>query len=308
MGERILIVDDGPGLAGLLEDALRPDDVEVTVVEHSAAARDAVKSLHPDLVVLDVPMNGLAGFAICSELRAEVAGLGIIVVSERADPRDRVAGLTAGADDYLTRPFEPEELVARVRSALRRGRGLRRHSPLTGLPGPFDVDHELSALVGQPGAGFALLLADLDHFKAFNDRYGYARGDEAIAATASLLSAQLDQVTSTPSFLGHLGGDDFAVIVEPAAVAELGDAIVGGFDQLAGELHDPADVRNGFIECETRLGTVTRGPLLSISIGVASNFLRPLLSAAQATTIAAEMRQVAKSVPGSAWRVDRRRS
>jgi diguanylate cyclase (GGDEF)-like protein len=233
----------------------------------------------------------------------------IIMLTARTLPTERIRGLTSGADDYLAKPFHPEELAARVRTRLHRASQLRSVSPVTRMPGNFDIVRELDLLTSTDDVPFALVHADLDYFKAYNDHYGFLRGDDAIRATARLIESSVAAVApSMPRFAGHIGGDDFAVIVAPDVVDTLCRTIVDGFDEMVAGLYDAPDRARGSIEVCDRRGNVHRFAFLTISLGVVCSTVRKIRSASEASSIANEMKQLAKSIPGSVWKIDRRRA
>ncbi len=308
MAERIIVVNDDPGP---LRTALAAGGFEVAAARDVPAALDLLAGSQPEVVVVDLRLDGLDGFAACSELRrnAPAPGLGIIVLSESSSPRERAAGLTAGADDWLAKPVEADELLARVEALVRRARELRSRSRLTGLPGPFDLDVLLSTLLARPDERFALALVDLDRLGAYNARYGYEQGDRAIAELGRLLEDCLLAVDSRRRFLAHLGTDHFAVVVDAEAVGLLLDEVMERFtSEVVPRLHSDRELAAGVFPVPSRRGEPALVPLLAVSAGVATNAHRPLTSAAQASAIATEMRLLAKMVPTSAWRADRRRS
>ena len=312
MPERILVVDDEADIARLLEMNLSAEGFEVqSATEASAAARHAAE-FRPDLVLLDVNMPGLDGLAVARALRSDAltASAGIILVTAKASLDDRLVGLAAGADDYITKPFDLDELISRVRAALRRSKQLRGVSPLTGLPGNFEILRQIEVMLldaAKGGPAFVLVHADLDNFKGYNDHYGFVRGDEAIKATAELLLEVVGEVVGRPRFAGHVGGDDFALIL-PAAVAEtVAESVVRRFDQMVPTLYDPEDWARGSVPHTGRDGTPREQPFLAISLGMASTDTRPFSSPVEMAAVATEMKQFAKQHIGSAWRIDRRR-
>jgi diguanylate cyclase (GGDEF)-like protein len=263
----------------------------------------------PDLVLLDMMMPGIDGYEVTKRLRHDprTATASIIMLTARALPADKVLGLTAGCDDYIVKPFDPQELVARVQSALRRSRQMREVSPLTGLPGNFQIAHELERLVADQSNDFAVLYADLDDFKAYNDHYGFMRGDEAIRATGRLLTDSLARNRTSPSFAGHIGGDDFVLVTAAEKAEPLAQDIVRNFDVMAPSLYDQDDRQRGYIEVPDRRGVLHHYPFLSVSIGVASGAVRPIRSQWEASSVASEMKAVAKRKVGSSYEIDRRR-
>ena len=246
---------------------------------------------------------------MCRRLRKDprTASVGIIMLTARNLPEDRVAGLEAGADDYVDKPFDIDELNARVRTSLRRARQLRATSPLTGLPGNFEIERRIDERLVDDRP-FALLHIDLDDFKAYNDHYGFLRGDRAIYLTSEIISGAAAEVGDTETFVGHIGGDDFAVLCDPEVAEPLAAEIVRRFDDHVPLLYDPDDRARGGITVIDRMGTSHDHPFLTLSVGVASTDVRPFHTAAEAAAVAVEMKRFAKGVPGSVWRIDRRRA
>jgi PleD family two-component response regulator len=306
-GERLLVVDDDPFIARLLEIELKAAGYEVRVASDGQQALTQAQEECPDLVLADVMMPNMDGFELTRRLRQDsrTAGVSIIMLTARGLSADKLEGFAIGADDYIVKPFDTPELLARIRGVLRRSKDQRTASPLTGLPGNIRIEDEIDARVEQ-GQHFAILYADLDSFKAYNDHYGFLRGDQAIQATARLIEDATRETAGDVSFVGHVGGDDFVIVVQPEQAAPVAEAIVAAFDGGVGEWYDAEDRANGYIELMNRRGELERFPLLTISIGVASTEKRSFHHYAEAVAIATEMKQYAKGLPGSAWAADRR--
>jgi len=306
-GESLLVVDDDPFIARLLEIELRAAGYDVRVASDGALALAAAQERCPDLVLADVMMPNMDGFELTRRLRQDprTAAVSIIMLTARGLSADKLEGFAIGADDYIVKPFDTPELLARIRGVLRRSRDMRAQSPLTGLPGNIRIEEEIDRQVDE-GTPFALLYADLDHFKAFNDHYGFMRGDQALQATAAMIEEVARDVTSGVSFVGHVGGDDFVIVVTPETAAVVAQAIVERFDRDAASYYDPEDRDRGYIEVTNRRGELQRFPMLTISIGVASTERRGFQHYAEAVAVATEMKQFTKGSPGSSWAMDRR--
>lgn len=306
--ETVLVVDDDVDIARYVELNLSLEGFAVHVAHDGEDAVAKAMATGPDVVLLDVMMPGLDGYEVCRRLRsdARTSHAAIIMLTAKTLSADTVLGLTAGADDYIAKPFDPPELVARVRAALRRARQLRDVSPLTGLPGNSEISRRIEDLIAD-GTPFALAHADLDSFKAFNDRYGFARGDMAIRATAAVLSEAVTSAGGNVCFIGHVGGDDFVLLVEPDRAETLCKTVIERLDEMAPSLYDPADAANGYIEVDDRRSHRHRVGIMTISIGVATTANRPLESLAHASAIATEMKHAAKLERTSAYRIDQRR-
>jgi diguanylate cyclase (GGDEF)-like protein len=306
-GERLLVVDDDPFIARLLEIELKAAGYEVRVASDGAQALEAAQEDCPDLVLADVMMPNMDGFELTRRLRQDsrTAGVSIIMLTARGLSADKLEGFAIGADDYIVKPFDTPELLARIRGVLRRSKDQRTASPLTGLPGNVRIEDEIDARVEQ-NREFAILYADLDSFKAFNDHYGFLRGDQAIQETARVIEDASIAATDGEAFVGHVGGDDFVIVVQPEQAAPVAEAIVAAFDAKVGEWYDAGDRANGYIEVMNRRGELQRFPILTISIGVATTEKRTFHHYAEAVALAPEMKQYAKGLQGSAWAADRR--
>lgn len=309
MADAVLIVDDDADIRRFLGLTLRHDGFEVHEAVDAEDALDRARSIDPDVILLDVMMPGVDGYEVCRRLRADprTQETPVILLTAKGRAEDKIRGLDVGADDYVVKPFDPEELVARVNSVLRRSRALRDVSPLTGLPGNKRIDAELRKLVAEPGHGFAVLYADLDDFKVYNDHYGFMRGDEVLRYTAEVVRTALERHPSAQNFLGHLGGDDFIAVTAPDQVDDVCEDICRRFDEGILEFYDEEDADRGYVEAVDRYGARRKVSPVSISIGVATTAHRDLQTQWEISAVATEMKHLAKGGEGSGFEVDRRR-
>jgi diguanylate cyclase (GGDEF)-like protein len=299
----ILVADDDPDILRFVELNLRLEGYEVLTAANGEEALVVANERVPSLVILDVMMPKVDGYEVCQQLRndSRTSGVCIIMLTAKSMSADKVLGLTAGADDYISKPFDPMELVARVKTTLRRTREMRAVSPLTGLPGNVQIETDMQRRVGA-GEIFAVLWLDLDNFKAFNDRYGFIRGDKAINYLANVLR----EAVVDDQFIGHIGGDDFVVLTSAEDVEQLCQSIVARFDKDVKDLYDPEDAERGTVVVTDRLGRELEYPLLSVSIGAATNEHRPVEDYRELVEIATEMKSFSKKRPGSVYAIDRR--
>jgi diguanylate cyclase (GGDEF)-like protein len=308
MAERILVVDDEVDIAAVLEINLSAEGFDVEVANDPKTALGRVSDFRPDLILLDINMPGMDGLEVTRLLRSDAltASTSIILLTAKSSVDDRLVGLAAGADDYITKPFDLDEVVSRVRAALRRAHHLRGVSPLTGLPGNFEILRQLEVLLSE-AATFALIHADLDNFKAYNDHYGFVRGDDAIRKTAEVLMEAIADVTGRPRFVGHVGGDDFALLLPADEVEQVADHVVAHFDAVAPSLYEVDDWSAGSVSIVGRDGVIRAHGVLTVSLGIATTAHRPFESPVEMAAVASEMKHFAKRSPGSTWRIDRRR-
>ena len=306
MTGRVLVADDDRDIARFIEINLAAEGFDVEVVHDGQAALDAAVREPPDLVLLDVMMPKLDGVEVLRRLRATAttAALPVVLLTARSLSADRVVGLTAGADDYIVKPFETLELVARVRTTLRRTADVRSASPLTGLPGNHRIEAEIARRAAA-GVPYAVCHADLDEFKSFNDAYGFLRGDQLLLMLAGCLQSSVAAAGEAAPFLGHVGGDDFVVVCEPEHAELLARRAADCFDSGVGSHYDPADRERGFLDVLDRRKDLRRHPIVSVSIGIGFS-RRGTRDHRAVVAAAAEMKTWAKAQPGSVVGLDRR--
>ena len=305
----VLVADDDARIRAYLDSTLELAGYEVLHAEDGVEAVRTARERTPDVVILDVVMPRMDGLEALRRLRddARTSHLPVLLLTARAQRTDAIEGLDAGADDYITKPFDAEELVARIRAALRRASQQRTRNPLTGLPGNESILADLSLRLAKQQP-FALLYVDLDQFKPFNDHYGFLRGDDALRALARLLYEVQDEFDHEDSFVGHVGGDDFVFVVPPELAESVATRICHRFDEIAPALYDEDDRAAGSIEVADRRGVPQRFELLSLSIGIASTDRRDFAHQGEVVATATEMKRYAKSRgrAGSTYAFDRR--
>lgn len=310
---RVLVVDDDNNLRTIIATNLELEGFDVVSASGGEEALDHLRKQPVDLVLLDVMMPQMNGYELARTIRdhpdPKVSLVPIIMVTAMSDTEDKLSGFTAGADDYITKPFGPEELLARVRAKIRRVQVDASLSPLTRLPGNLLIESKLRARL-ESGAPFAVLYLDLDSFKAFNDVYGFTNGDEAIKLVARIATDVVHRLGTHDDFVGHIGGDDFVVATVPELAEVIAQAIIAAFDPAIRALYSPQDLKQGYIETRDRRGAIKRFPMMALSIAIISNEKRPFLNYAQIGEAAAELKGHAKSRHrrGSVYVKEKRRS
>lgn len=278
----------------------------VYVDDADALLARALRS-RPATVVLDARgPDSRRVVAACARLKRD-SFTGIVpTVALTDDPATaRVEALDAGADEVLAPSIDTGEARARLTALLRRsGRDTDVH-PTTRLPGTVEIEAELDRRIAT-GELFATCYADLDHFKEFNDRYGYNEGDRVIRVLALVLHDVVKGLCGERGFVGHIGGDDFIFVVPNEFATEACETVVETFEALVPFQYTEADRRAGYYFGKDRRGHLHRVPLMSVSIGVVTNERRRFTRAAQVSELASEMKSYAKAKPGSVFAVDRR--
>jgi len=306
MTARVLVVEDDDATRGALRALLDDAGYLCDEAPDGERAVAAVSDARFDLVVLDLGLPGISGTDVHRLLRRDprTRFLPIVFLTAQSDRQVKLAELEAGAEDFITKPYDADELLARVGAAVRRWSGMRAVNPLSGLPGNPTITEEIESRLAR-NEEFALLYVDIDRFKEFNDHYGFTRGDRVL----TLLSEILVQVAGADQrFVGHIGGDDFVVLARIDEAEGLAERITRRFDDAIGALYDPPDRARGWIEARDRRGKLRHIPFATVSIGIVSVPPGRFEGAIAAGRAAAEVKEVAKRQPGSAWAVDRRKS
>lgn len=306
MAERILVTDDNGLMRQLLSDSLTTAGYEVVTASSGLVELRELEQQSFDLIISDVEMPDMDGYELAREVRqnTRTAHLPVIMLTSRSELNDKLTGLESGADDYLAKPIAVPELLARVKAQLRRSRVAISMNPLTGLPGNQMIEQHLKKTV-ESGNPFSVLYVDLDFFKAYNDRYGFLRGDVVIRFTGELLQAVVRELGQPCDLVGHIGGDDFIVVTTPERAALIGIEVVDKFNRQVSSFYDPADRAQGYITYTNRSHQVVDIPLLSVSIAVVDNLFTGLDSHWALSERAAEAKAQAKGIQGSSlyfWR------
>jgi diguanylate cyclase (GGDEF)-like protein len=261
-----------------------------------------------NLVVSDFISPSVNGIEVCKHIRASynLRHMSIILLMDTKDPMDRIKGIYSGADDYVEKPFEAAEFLARVKASLVRITRDLDANPLTKLPGNISLLKEMEART-KSEALFAVGYLDLNKFKEFNDGYGFEMGDKVIVHTSQIIIKALEQKGNATDFLGHIGGDDFIFISTPERAEDISKAVVDDFDKSILSFYNEEDKTRGYIITKNREGTVTNVPLLSVSIAIVTNELRKFYHVGEISQVAAELKKFAKTIGGSVYVKDRRK-
>ncbi|MDR3072362.1 MAG: response regulator [Clostridiales Family XIII bacterium] len=306
MAKKILIVDDSPFFRGQLKLTLNK---EYDVIEASTGSEgfDLVKLEKPDLVLLDIVMPDFSGFEICRILRESESNnlMPIIMITSQDSQEDILIGLELGADDYVRKPFNERELLARIRNIFRRIDRNRNANPLTGLNGNLEIQRETIGRIAR-GVGFAVIYIDLDNFKAYNDVYGFSNGDRIIILTADILKDQVTLFGNSDDFVGHIGGDDFIVISTADKAERICQEIIAEFDEKVLSFYNEEDRERGCITTKNRKSEIDTFPLMTISLAVITNERREINTYVEVGDIASDLKKKLKTMPGSNYFIDRR--
>lgn len=303
-----LIVDQSAATTALLTMVLEHGGIRTRRARSADEALSALREEVPDIIVAAARLPGRSGIELCRAVRSRRATSLIPLLLLNPEPRsgERVAAYQAGADDVLAVPFDPNELLLRVRHLVHRFRHQNLLNPLTKLPGSAVLREVFDARRAE-GTPWALVYLDLDHFKEFNDYYGFAHGDQVIAFLGRLLQESVAELGAEDDVVCHVGGDDFVVVITPDRAEPLCQHVIARFDEGVRGFYRPEDLERGYIEVASRRGEVQRFPLLSLSIGIVSSDTAGAATFLEVDQVSAEVKARAKRLPGSAYYRNQRR-
>src|SRR5208337_3439096 len=231
---------------------------------------DFVYSSSPDILLIDITSDDPAAVSMLNDLKSDPV-LGHLSVFAIFGDAFVVPGWDyLLVDDYIRRSSLEAELRSRIELTIQRAERAIEVNPLTGLPGNIQITKQIQKRL-DAGDKFALAYADLDHFKPYNDRYGFSRGDEVLKMLGRLVRNTVKERQYHGSFVGHIGGDDFVFMMDCDAVEETSGSIIGYFDAIIPTFYDMDDRTRGHIESVDREGKKKEYPLISLSIGIAHN-------------------------------------
>lgn len=305
------IIFHGPGRPATLErvaDFCRGRELRSQAVDSVDEVRALLNRTFPACVVLDGGSSAREVLDLCAELKRDAftAIVPVVVVVADGDGDGSADALASGADEVMSEAVSDREWRLRLELVLRRAaRDVSVH-PTTRLPGTVQIERDINERMGS-GIGFAVCYADLDHFKEFNDRYGYNSGDRVILLLSRILR-DVVRALAPGGFVGHIGGDDFIFNVSLPYIEACCDEIIQLFDELIPFQYTEEDRQAGYFLGKDRRGNVHRIPLMTLSIGVVTNQIQEFAHTGQVSELAAEMKSYAKTLPGSKYVVDRRQT
>ncbi|HQV63382.1 MAG TPA: response regulator [Anaerolineales bacterium] len=251
---KILIIEDDLDVAEMLNAYFRVQGYEVFTVNWGEDGVRSCQTVHPDIVILDIRLPDIDGYEVARRVRADrrTADIPIIFLTEKRERADRLQGLELGADDYITKPFDVQELRLRVRNALKRVSQGSLTNPVTGLPEGAVVDEKLSEVIGKDG--ISLLFVSIKNMDAFREAYGFVASDDVLRAISFMIVNTMREVSRPEDFLGHLNSTDFILVVPPSNLAVLSEKLSARLAQSV-EYFYPIRDRDRMSVNESRLGS-----------------------------------------------------
>lgn len=314
---KILLAGDSLQDLSIHAATLQGRGYDVVTVHSLAEVEQVLLHTVPDLVLVEARMRGVDGFGLCSAIKQGPAmvNVPVIFITDSRTPEliDRV--YQAGAVDFIVKPCPLSEFLARIETQIHLHNLLLKvehlkalaidANPLTHLPGNNTIVMTIQEAI-ENDQDMALIYTDLDYFKSYNDAYGFSAGDDLLLFTANTLQDVLRLMCGEEGFLGHIGGDDFVMMLPVEKLQEVGDEVLRVFDEGVPEFYSHEDVRRGAIESQDRNGTVTSYPLVSISLAGIHLLNHGFTRYVEVATACVELKKAAKARPGSTLFIERR--
>ncbi len=303
--EKVLVVDDAPDITNMLQFYFNSQGYDTSAV---ANGNDALAHVHrtlPNLILLDINLPDMDGYDVCVNLRHNMrtSHIPVIFLTERGERSSKMRGLELGVDDYITKPFDIEELHLRVVNALQRAARESLTNPVTGLPGSRLIEEQMKKLLHEQH--WSLASFSVNNFGAFNEVYGFVAGDDALKFVGQMLNEVVNQHGNINDFIGHVGGADFLLITTPDKVQAIGEQAVLRFEQDTMPLYSYQDRKAGYMTYIDPSGKQRQAPLMNMSVGAISDCNGPFTDIRELSEIANEARQRARQVAGNAFYIER---
>lgn len=308
MYQEISVIDDNGELTEELKRIFEKEKDYVLKNINSNNVEDTTKDI-PDLIIINEDNLNTDVVEVCQYIRtySDNPITPIIVISSNFEKEHRVNILKNNVEYFIKAPIDREYLYYTVKNIIRLMTSNRKVSPLTGLPGNLQIQVELKKKLLKK-EDFAILYFDLDHFKEYNDTYGFLKGDEVIKFTAKTILKVMHHYKLEDSFVGHIGGDDFVGIISDVDYDNLCQDIIIKFDENIKSYFNEDDIERGYLEVANRKGIIEQFPLTSISIGVVKvdpgEYANPL----EIGEVGAQVKHLAKTQIGSAYVINRRKN
>jgi DNA-binding response OmpR family regulator len=288
---RLLIVEDDTDISNMLKIFFTGYQYEVDTALRGGDALEKTRQNLPHLIVLDIMLPDVDGFEVCRILRTNTrtSHVPIIFLTQKDERSDKLQGLELGADDYITKPFDIEELKLRVQRAIARAEQQSLTDPRSGLPSGRLIEEQLRRIIRQEG--WSLLDMRIKEFDAFREVYGFVAGDDVLRFTAMLLGEVVDEAGTVNDFIGHAGGDNFIIITTEQACPRMRKILKERFAEEALSHYSFMDRERGYILPKNAEGKEVKADLMTLVIGEVSPSRFEFSDIREITELAAEERR-----------------
>lgn len=275
MQGKILFIDDEPEILNAVKFYLEDEDFEVHVSTDGTRAVELAESLRPDLIILDVMMPVTDGIQVCRQLRSHTRTrmIPIIFLTARESVEDKIQGLEAGGVDYITKPFNNQELMARIKAHIRLSRETLAGHPVTGLPGALTVEDEVNRRL-QRGEIFTAIFGEIDHLHEYREAYGVSRCDRLLLRLSKLFEEEMNALLGREGFLGQPAYDDFVFLCPPEKAEPLCQRLIERFEAEKGDFYLELHRQRGELVYYDYRGNTVTAPLANFVLGGVCNSRR----------------------------------
>lgn len=288
---RLLITEDDVDISNMLKIYFTGLGYEVDTALRGNEALEKTRHALPHLIVLDIMLPDIDGYEVCRNLRmnTRTSHIPVIFLTQKDERSDRLQGLELGADDYITKPFDIEELKLRVQGAIRRSERESLTDPRSGLPAGRLIEEQLRRIIRE--TGWAFLDVRINNFEAFTDVYGFVASDDVLRFTSMLIGEVLDELGGPTDFLGHAGGDNFIIITRESAAAAVRQKLKDRYAEEVKTHYNFMDRQQGYILAPTKTGGTDQFPLMTLAIGMVSPAQQSFADIREITELAADARR-----------------
>jgi PleD family two-component response regulator len=288
---RLLVVEDDIDIGNMLKIYFNGMDFDVDVAVRGSEALEKTKQVLPQLIVLDIMLPDIDGYEVCRNLRTNMrtSHIPVIFLTQRDERSDKLQGLELGADDYITKPFDIEELKLRVQGAIKRSERESLTDPRSGRPAGRLIEDQLRRIIREKG--WALLDTGINHFDPFKNVYGFVAGDDVLRFTSMLIGEVVDEVGTTSDFIGHAGGDNFIIITTEEKAEPMKARLKERFDNEVLTHYNFMDRQQGFIQSPASGETIVKAPFMTMSVGIVASSKHSFADIREITELSAEARR-----------------
>lgn len=288
---RLLVVEDDADIANMLKIYFSGLDFDVDVAPRGSVALEKTRQVLPHLIILDIMLPDIDGYEVCRNLRTSTrtSHIPVIFLTQKDERSDKLQGLELGADDYITKPFDIEELKLRVQGAIRRAERESLTDPRSGLPAGRLIEEQLRRIIREDN--WALMDIRINHFNPFKEVYGFVASDDVLRFTAMLLGEIIDELGSSSDFIGHAGGDNFIVITTDDEAMKIKVNLKERFKEEVQTHYNFMDRQRGYVQTAATDGQAEQAPLMSMSVGYVSPNKYDFADIREITELAAEARR-----------------
>jgi PleD family two-component response regulator len=288
---RLLVTEDDVDISNMLKIYFTSLGYIVDTALRGSEALEKTRHALPNLIILDIMLPDIDGYEVCRRLRVNTrtSHIPVIFLTQKDERSDRLQGLELGADDYITKPFDIEELKLRVQGAIRRAERESLTDPRSGLPAGRLIEEQLRRIIREQK--WAFIDVRINDFEPFNDLYGFVTGDDVLRFSGMLIGEVLDEIGTSNDFVGHAGGDNFVIMTNEESAPAIRQALKARFSEEVLSQYNFMDRQQGYILAPAKDGSSQQYPFMTLAVGVVTQTQHEFADIREITELAAEARR-----------------